>query len=395
MKRSLKKLVLCAMLLSVTLLCVSCISEDYQPDSPTIIYVHGFQSKEQDTSQIIRILEEAYPQATEIKPWKWEAPELSSNWQTGPAWGSALMNTRDASEQLYRYIQGLTKRQQKSLVLVGHSLGGRVVIEALDKCNDSNIIINHFVLAGAAIHNNSPAIKHAIDATIYQSFNLVNMRDYALGAYCLLERNSALGTGYALADDTTKLKEIAFKMEHEHDVHIYLQKYMNCVKQNDYSSEEILVVQDYLNWRNDVIDLGVFRDCLDNKGGWEIQKHHITGHCRIISPTKERMAWGREPEMTFSFAKVKNQLPENAIIKKGHQDVVVIQDKPNANMPTGGGDIWWNNLNDYQGWKLQQNKVTRHCRILDPKNIRRAWGTKDSMTNSFNDVVRQLKEFGY
>lgn len=36
----------------------------------------------------------------------------------------------------------------------------------------------------------------------------------------------------------------------------------------------------------------------------------------------------------------------------------------------------WDTLEEKNGWCFQQNEFTRHCRIVDPKNIRRAWGTK-------------------
>jgi len=39
-------------------------------------------------------------------------------------------------------------------------------------------------------------------------------------------------------------------------------------------------------------------------------------------------------------------------------------------MPTLGGKIWWNTILDKQGYKLQQNIVSMHFRILNPQDQR-------------------------
>lgn len=56
---------------------------------------------------------------------------------------------------------------------------------------------------------------------------------------------------------------------------------------------------------------------------------------------------------------------------------------------TGGGHLWWDTLDTKHGWKLQQNKVTGHYRILDPEDIRQAWDT------SYSAILRDFKKFIY
>lgn len=56
---------------------------------------------------------------------------------------------------------------------------------------------------------------------------------------------------------------------------------------------------------------------------------------------------------------------------------------PNIPFPTMGGVIFWNNLCENNGWKLQQNSFTGHCRILDPDNIRRDCGNYLAMERVF------------
>jgi hypothetical protein len=64
---------------------------------------------------------------------------------------------------------------------------------------------------------------------------------------------------------------------------------------------------------------------------------------------------------------------------------------PNIPMPTMGGEVFWDTLAEYKGWKLQQNEFTKHCRILDADNVRRAWGTKNGMIKAL-DSIKMLAE---
>ena len=56
---------------------------------------------------------------------------------------------------------------------------------------------------------------------------------------------------------------------------------------------------------------------------------------------------------------------------------------PNINFPTMGGILFWNDLARCNGWRMQQNTITQHIRILDPDNVRRAWGGIDAMEEIF------------
>lgn len=67
-------------------------------------------------------------------------------------------------------------------------------------------------------------------------------------------------------------------------------------------------------------------------------------------------------------------------------------DKPNVDAPTAGGKTWWNNLAVAKGWKIQQNKLTKHCRLLNPQNRRKAWGSKSSLVSAVNTVHARIQK---
>ena len=57
------------------------------------------------------------------------------------------------------------------------------------------------------------------------------------------------------------------------------------------------------------------------------------------------------------------------------------KDVPRLNVAarTSGGTVFWTDLAAVEGWRIQRNSVFGNCRILDPSNTRRAWGSKEEM----------------
>lgn len=47
----------------------------------------------------------------------------------------------------------------------------------------------------------------------------------------------------------------------------------------------------------------------------------------------------------------------------------------NWDLPTLGGMQFWTDLRHRSGWRIQQHCTTRHCRLIDAADVRRAWGT--------------------
>lgn len=48
---------------------------------------------------------------------------------------------------------------------------------------------------------------------------------------------------------------------------------------------------------------------------------------------------------------------------------------PNLPTKTLGGREFWGDVAFCQGWRIQQNVFTEHFRLLDPSDVRQAWGT--------------------
>ena len=66
---------------------------------------------------------------------------------------------------------------------------------------------------------------------------------------------------------------------------------------------------------------------------------------------------------------------------------------PNIPMPTLGGHTFWDTLAEYNGYKLQQNLITRHARILNSDDVRIAWGTVNGMKMTLERMAEMSNKY--
>jgi hypothetical protein len=64
---------------------------------------------------------------------------------------------------------------------------------------------------------------------------------------------------------------------------------------------------------------------------------------------------------------------------------------PPTNFPTAtlGGQLYWSDELVHHNWRIQQNVLTGHYRLLDDRNFRRAWGTIDQCREAFDELKRR------
>ena len=73
----------------------------------------------------------------------------------------------------------------------------------------------------------------------------------------------------------------------------------------------------------------------------------------------------------------------------GDERILVPQGNVNLEMKVMDAGVWWERLDENEGWKLQKNKLTGHCRILNPNRVRVAWGGETTMRDSFAKISRR------
>ena len=65
---------------------------------------------------------------------------------------------------------------------------------------------------------------------------------------------------------------------------------------------------------------------------------------------------------------------------------------PNIPFPVCPEFFVWDTVCEINRWKLQQNMMTRHARIVDNKNIRKAWGTINGMIRAMDRMAESLQK---
>ena len=70
------------------------------------------------------------------------------------------------------------------------------------------------------------------------------------------------------------------------------------------------------------------------------------------------------------------------------------QDPVNIPLPTGGGKVFWEEIEARGGFVLQRNVFTRHCRILNDRYIRVAWGDEGPMRAKLEELAPYRKSTG-
>jgi hypothetical protein len=72
------------------------------------------------------------------------------------------------------------------------------------------------------------------------------------------------------------------------------------------------------------------------------------------------------------------------------QDSTTSDSRPlNIPTPTLGGKQFWADELVFHQWRIQRNTVTRHCRLLDGDDVRRAWGTYEQCSTALDEVKRR------
>jgi pimeloyl-ACP methyl ester carboxylesterase len=59
---------------------------------------------------------------------------------------------------------------------------------------------------------------------------------------------------------------------------------------------------------------------------------------------------------------------------------------PNLRLPTLGGRQFWGDVHYCRGWRIQHHVLTGHYRLLDPDDVRQAWGTEAACRSELQRV---------
>lgn len=392
---------------------VCCAAEpSVAPKKLTVIYIPGLFSFDDPQEDAREKLESIYPDAQKIESYLWfDSKKLNQQGKlfNNKIWEESVQLAEDTADEIFRDICKMSPEEQKNQILVGHSLGGRIVVRVLDKLRQKNLKIRQAILLGAAMDNNDPCIPSAVNASIDTVYSFVNPTDEWLTSSWAGVDRAMLGTGCAFYLDPKRFCEIQIDSTTSHDSEDYLSKFDQCKYANKLKQNCIIVPQEKRNtpeWLDNKASWTVVDSCQDKtlRQDWTLQKDK-KGTFYVVDDLTLIRARGTEAVMKESFSKVKKQL--EAGVFDGERESTNNFMGIMINLPSNklvikeqlgsSKELNWKNKNNYyyKGWRLQINTQTLEFRILDPSSHVRAEGSgKDQfeMEFAFKKLEKRLKD---
>ena len=115
-------------------------------------------------------------------------------WNSEGEWNDAKKNAEKEAVLLYEKISKMSPDVRENLILIGHSLGARVVVRTAKLLREKNIKVKQIILLGAAVNYDDPDFQACDQVSIQPFINVYNRNDYVLKiAYGNKERTLAAG----------------------------------------------------------------------------------------------------------------------------------------------------------------------------------------------------------
>ena len=288
----------------------------------TVWYVPGWMRTEKPREDVMTAMTNAFPDAkVEFKAW--DGDRL--------VWPLAVESADKESWRFAFEAAMMPKEERENLVIVGHSLGGRITARILARLSEHGLKVRQASLMAAAIPNEDPdlvkmgggselpvlAVCNPDDITLRYVYTLAGgEKAVAFGANGTLKQVDNVKECVMPKDITEQVKidagwgkVEALKKVANHCELFYIE-YLRRILGGETASGEVMVPQALPTVEGKVMDSGFWWDTLAETNGWKLQRNKVTGHGRIIDPGKVRKAWGSVEEMAKSFVKVRGQVEE-------------------------------------------------------------------------------------
>ena len=135
-----------------------------------VLYVPGWHRCGRGEDEAFRSVQAAFPDArVEVHDWAGNA-----------SWRTARKNADHEAELLAAELAALPEEERDRLVVVGHSLGGRIVVRALSRLNDRGCKVKQGVVLAAALPCDDESIGGFAAASRAPAVIVRNPRDTML-----------------------------------------------------------------------------------------------------------------------------------------------------------------------------------------------------------------------
>ena len=161
---------------------------DYMPSgtgSEKVWFIHGWQPGKSKTHIWLysKLLKESFGEEVFIY-----------SWDAAGTWDEAKQKVSTEAKRLVEKISLCPPKQQVELIIVGHSLGARMLTEALHELREKSIKVRRVIFLGGAVNFDTPQLNEAEKISIDPPINVFNRDDGILrNLYSSRENTFACG----------------------------------------------------------------------------------------------------------------------------------------------------------------------------------------------------------
>ncbi len=147
----------------------------------TVIFIPGWFTEWINYSRHRKLLDELFPGA-ELQICRWDSNRL---------WKNAKISAADAVGTLTEMV--ISHNKTENITLIGHSLGGRIILDSAAILSGKNIKVKQIVLLGSAAGIDSRKLTLLQKLSLEPVINICCPKDNILKLYCQEENELPLG----------------------------------------------------------------------------------------------------------------------------------------------------------------------------------------------------------
>ena len=267
-----------------------------------VFFVPGWRTGFDGRDGCVRILKDAYPgKKITVK-----------SWDSLQSWDVAKKNAGIYTGKLLAEILEMPDERREQLIMVGHSIGARIVVDILSELSRRKLKIHSMALLAAALPDNDPRIGYSLDAIRFYCCNVYNPEDWILKYLFAFDNQMHAplglcgwaGKDYRLFERKARSDRFGFA---NHFAYIYLEELDRMLETLPPEYPKVDVPQDLPNKVRRPADM-VYWETVKSFGNWRLQKYIPGNDYRILDDRGNRRAQGSKEKITQAFDEVCRQL---------------------------------------------------------------------------------------
>ncbi len=282
----------------IAILAIVCLATACGDVSGEVWFVPGWRTGFSSRDGCVRILKDIYP-GQNIRVCSWDSLQ---------PWQTAVRNSREFTGKLNQEIMRLDHSRRRDIILVGHSIGGEIVLEILSRLAGHKMSIHSAAILGGAVPCDDPRIVQALHAVRFHISNVYDPGDWVLKYLYPLGNSRVVPLGLAgWAGSDPRFLEISASGKkssfYNHYAYLYLEVLAKMPDKHSELLETAYIEPFELRRPADTL----FWNDLETVGSWKLQTHY-DGTSRILDPYGVRRAAGTRQEMENLFTGLKAEL---------------------------------------------------------------------------------------